>query len=216
MDSHCHAKLAELVVLNSGLKIPGIHKIHGVNLSVFIARPLFHKRDKRMVLVAGFSPHGFHAELSAAYRHSLYLTLPRPGAVKGHHVKILVVHIQTGAVNLCKIQGFLSAVDNAHASGDDVRLLKGRIQKDGFQPSMGIPAQNFHAGTLILPAKGRRKTRKTGLSFINFAGDKLQGQARVSSLCLDADAVLPVIPQTVGGIFHGKAVQKGSALPVMQ
>ncbi len=128
-DTHDHPNGIKLGLLHLADKVSGIYKMHGIYLALLLISSRCHKGNEGVFLVAGFSFCGGYQLLSIAHPSSLNVALPGPGSVKGQELKIFIVHIQAGTVNLLKFDFLAAFIGNLDTSCDHILFFKDRISQ---------------------------------------------------------------------------------------
>ena len=98
VDTHHHSHTVELVYLRLSQKITGINKMHRINLSLLSGSTRRDKRYKGVLLMARLPPHRTDGLFPIVERLSLNMPFSGPGTTQTDHLKVFIVHIQTGAV----------------------------------------------------------------------------------------------------------------------
>ncbi len=215
VDAHHHPYTVKLVHLDLRQEVSGIHKMHGVYLSLLLVGARRNQRHKRMFLMAGFSPQGRDRLFPAAHGSPLNMPLPRPGAAQIYHLKGFIVHIKAGAEHLFKPQCLFSPVDNTDTSRNHILLFKHRIGKHRLQIKNTILQHDLQCLHFLPGPKRGRQIRRFFFPRINPVGDIKQFAPHLSLFILHIQTALPKIPDSAGRIFHRKAVQKTQLFPLI-
>ncbi len=165
--------------------------------------------------MSGHPPAGGNTPESVSQPSGLPVTLPGPGAVKRERLKIPVIHIQRHGTHLFQPELFSPLISNLHMTCSHIRILEYRIGQHRLKAKAFVPADNLQGFAFSLSRKRSRKARKLLLSLINPVGRIGQCACLMPSLCPDSQCRLPEIPDSVGGIFHGKGIQEGNPVPVV-
>ena len=215
-DPHRHADRIKLAAFHLSDKISGINKMHTVNFSAFLIRSRSQKCNKRMLLMAGFSPEGGYQLFSISQGTSLDMAFSCPGTVKAQHLKILIIHIHTGTVDLFHTQRLIAFIYQADAPCNHILFFKNRITQDHLQAKDRILTDQIQSLHFFLCTKGSRKSLQFLLAFVDLI-TFIKELTAPASLCItDIQAALPEIPHTAGGILGRKTVQKGGFFPLYQ
>ncbi len=204
--------------------------MHGIDLPRLLGGSRRFQRHKGVILMAGLPPKGLHRVLHAAYRQALYLALSCPGSVKRDGFKLPVIHIQTCGIDLGQVNILHALIDHPDTPCDHIHVLKHTVLQDHLKSRHPVLAQDFqHTAFPFLPegcrkfsqnilfqtASSIKNLSKRGLSPLDLVGDIGKGDRRIPSHGSDADAALPAVPDSMGCVFHGKAVKKRNPVPVV-
>ena len=135
--------------------------------------------------------------------------------MKGNHVKILIIHINAGRIDFCKIKVLLSDIGNLHASGYDIHVIKCCVQKLCLQTCVPVNTYKLQCHAVLILRKGRWKSFKLWFSIKNFMRHIREHGARVACCRFDAKAAFPVIAHAACWVFKREAVIEGASLPVI-
>ena len=163
--------------------------------------------------MAGLPSDGRNRLFPVAQPPPLDMALPRPGAAQIDHLKVFIIHIQTGAEHLLQLQRSTALIEDTNASCDHIYFLKNRVGKHRLHPKNGINQRDLQSLHFFLRAERSRKALQLFLSPVYLMGAVEKLASHLSFRIPHVQTALPIIPDATGRIFHRKAVQKRRFIP---